>query len=77
MIIVIIFIILFILSGFIRTHITLTEIKEQNMDKNNFPTPNDNNQEYIKLNEFYSSNDYIIITEQEGDYQKFVIKRRK
>lgn len=46
------------------------------MDKNNFPTP-DNNQEYIKLNEFYSSNDYIIITEQEGDHQKFVIRRRK
>lgn len=73
---IIIFIFLFILSGFIRTYITLTEIKEQNMDKNNFPTP-DNNQEYIKLNEFYSSNDYIIITEQEGDYQKFVIRRRK
>ena len=73
---IIIFIFLLILSGFIRTYITLTEIKEQNMDKNNLPTP-DNNQEYIKLNEFYSSNDYIIITEQEGDYQKFVIRRRK
>lgn len=39
---IIIFIFLFILSGFIRTYITLAEIKEQNMDKNNFPTPDNN-----------------------------------
>lgn len=34
-------------------------------------------EEYIQLNKFYSSNDYIIITAQEGDHQIFVVKKRK
>lgn len=31
----------------------------------------------LLLGKQYSSRDYIIITEQEGDFQKFIVKKRK